>query len=903
MNAIHRTLAIVVLMAIASTASATEALAQAPSERETVDAPDPQGPGERAAPPSLRAARADTPPVIDGELDDPVWQRAELATGFTQTRPNPGQPASQRTEVRVLYDDEAIFVAARLHDTAPDSMVAQLSRRDAMGYSDWVFVALDSYFDRRTAFAFGVNPRGVQVDVLLHNDTQDDDSWDAVWESATSRDEGGWTAEFRIPLSQLRFSAARSGEEQLWGINFMRVIARTDEESLWAPVNPDDARLVSLFGELHGLRDLHPPRRLEVMPYAVGSATAAPGEAADPFYDEVSPFGGVGADIKAGITSDLTLTATINPDFGQVEADPSVVNLTAFETFFPEKRPFFVEGVDIFRFGIGLGDGDLGNESLFYSRRIGRAPQGRVSGDYTDAPDATTILTAAKLSGKTAGGWSIGVLDAVTASEYGRYSIDQETGRTPIEPLTNYGVARVIRDFRDGKSAVGGIFTATNRSLPAGGELDWLRRSAYTGGVDVRHRFAGDRYGFNASLVGSYLTGTTDAIDRVQRSPVHYFQRPDADHVAYDSTRTSLGGMSAKAELFKLQGNWRFATFLMTVSPGFEANDMGFQTNADVALTGYWVGYQQYEPGKIFRNWNVGTNAWGGTTYGGERVALGGNVNGGFQLNNLWGMFAGFNVSAEEYSPSLLRGGPAFLRPSSWSLWSNGYTDRRKTVSFNLGFNASGQSGTDGGSYGVRPGVTVRPSNNADLYLGPSFSWRRNPLQYVATREAGGEDRWLLGTVEQTTVAMTARLNYTFSPRLSLQLYAQPFISAGDYTGFKVVADADAASFTDRVRVLDGAALTSAGTEGDRSYTADMDGDGAGDFAFGDPSFNFKQLRSNVVLRWEYRPGSAVFLVWSQGRTDFARDGRFRFDDDVSRLWRADGTNVLMLKVSYWLGV
>ena len=862
----------------------------------------PSGDGE-AAPPTLWTVRAERPPEIDGVLTEPMWASAEAATGFTQMKPTPGEPASERTEVRVLYDDEAIYVAARLWDRSPDLVVAQLGRRDNQVYSDWFYVAIDSYHDRRTAFAFGLNPRGVMMDILLHNDVEDDGSWDAVWEGAARQDGEGWTAEFRIPLSQLRFSPSEVGEEQLWGVNFMRSIARRDEESYWAPTLPDDGRVVSLFGELHGLRNLSPPRRLEVMPYAVASATASPGDAGDPFHRDVDPFGGMGADLKAGITSDLTLTATINPDFGQVEADPSVVNLSAFETFFPEKRPFFVEGVDIFRFGIGLGDGDLGNESLFYSRRIGRSPQGDVDGEYTDVPDATTILAAAKLSGKTASGWSIGVLDAVTADERGRYLDDGVRGDVPVEPLTNYGVARVMKDFREGKSAVGGIFTATNRSLPESGELDWLRRSAYTGGLDVRHRFGGNAYQVSGSVVGSRITGTPEALDEIQTSPVHYFQRPDADHLDYDPTRTELTGYAAKAELFKLQGNWRFALFGLAISPGFEANDLGFQTNADLALTGYWAGYQQYEPGPVFRRWNIGTNAWGGTTFGGERAALGGNVNGGFQLNSFWGGNLGINVSMGEYSTSMLRGGPAFLRPSNWNLWSHFYSDRRRPVSLSLGFNMSGQADTDGGSVSIRPGISVRPSDNADLYLGPSVSWNRDALQYVDSEEVNGEDRWLLGTVDQATVAMTARLDYTFSPTLSLQVYAQPFISAGDYGDFKLVADPRAPDFADRVAPVAEDRISSTVVDDERSYALDVDGDGTTDWSFDDPSFNFKQLRSNVVLRWEYRPGSAFFLVWSQGRTDYANDGRFRFGDDVDALLGAPGTNVLMLKVSYWLGL
>ena len=855
-----------------------------------------------ASPPTLRAVRVDAPPTIDGRLDEAAWSRAQVATGFTQMQPDPGAPARQRTEVRILYDDQALYIAARLHDTAPDSVVAQLGRRDSRVYSDWFMVGIDSYHDRRTAFTFGINPRGVLVDLLLHNDTEEDISWDAVWDGAAARDAEGWTAEMRIPLSQLRFSAP-DGDGQQWGVNFQRTVARTGEESYWAPVLPDDAGMVSLFGELQGLRDLEPPRRLEVMPYALASATAAPGEAENPFYREVDPFGGMGADIKAGITSDLTLTATINPDFGQVEADPSVVNLTAFETFFPEKRPFFVEGVDIFRFGLGIGDGDIGNESLFYSRRIGRAPQGDLDGDYTQSPDATTILAAAKLSGKTAGGWSIGILDAVTAEETGQLVEDGVRDEVPIEPLTNYGVARVIKDFRGGRSAVGGIFTSTHRSLPGSGELDWLRRAAYTGGVDVRHRFAEDTYSFSASLVGSHVVGTAEAIDEIQTSPVHYFQRPDADHLEHDPSRTSLTGFAGKMELFKIQGNWRFGIFGQTESPGFEANDLGFQTNSDLVMGGFWGGYQQYEPGQIFRRWNIGTNGWTGRTFGGELIALGGNINGGFQLNNFWGGNAGINVSTEAYSTSLLRGGPSFLRPASWNVWTSMYSDRRKAVHLNTRFSAGANPGTDGRWYNVSPGVSIRPSDNADLYLGPSFSWRRNVLQYVDDATVAGESEWLLGTVEQTTVAVTARLSYTFTPTLSLQFYAQPFISAGDYSAFKVVEDPRADAFGDRVRTLRGSDIAATEVDGDTEYSVDLDGDGAMDHTFDDPSFNFKQLRSNVVLRWEYRPGSALFLVWSQGRTHTGDAGRFRLGDDVSDLWRAEGTNVLMLKVSYWMGL
>ncbi|MEJ2217313.1 MAG: DUF5916 domain-containing protein [Gemmatimonadota bacterium] len=862
-------------------------------------------------PPTMTAVRLDGATIhVDGRLDDPAWQTAKPATNFIQTQPDPGAPATQRTEARVLYSNDAIYVGVRMYDTHPDSIVAQLARRDDDIYSDWVYVAIDSYNDKRTAFTFALNPRGVKLDLLLHDDTQDDGSWDAVWDGAAAIDSLGWTAEFRIPLSQLRFSNSNNNGNsnsggQVWGIDFMRVIARNNEQAFWAPVPADNSALVSRFGKLRGIHDLKPPRHLEIMPYTVGSATTSPSDPGNPFHRSVDPFGSAGADIKAGVTSDLTLTATLNPDFGQVEADPSVVNLTAFETFFPEKRPFFVEGSDIFRFSIGLGDGDLGNESLFYSRRIGRRPQGEADGDFVDVPDATTILGAAKLSGKTAGGWSIGVLDAVTNKEYAR-TFNEASGlesRVPVEPLTNYAMGRVIKDFRQGQSAIGAVFTAVDRSLPGVSSLSFLRSSAYTGGFDVRHRFHSGTYEFAGSFVGSTVFGSREAIDSVQTSPVHYFQRADASHLRYDSTRTSLSGFGGVADFSKIKGNWRYTLFGQTESPGLELNDMGFQSNSDLMVYGFWGGYQQYEPGNVFRRWSVNINGWDGYTYGGEHVSLGGNINFNGQLNNYWGGYGGVNRNEAVLSTSMLRGGPAFLRPGATNFWAGIYSDSRRNVSFELNGSGWFQDATGSRQTSINPSIELRPTNNADLSIGPSISWNRDALQYVGEREANGQSYSLLGTVDQTTISLTARLNYTFSPTLSLQFYAQPFISAGAYSHYKVVTDPRATRYADRVRTLTPDQLQFTTVDDETTVNVDVNGDGTYDFEFDDPSFNFKQLRSNLVLRWEYLPGSTLFVVWSQGRTDYVNDGRFSFGPDVNKLFNTTGTNVLLVKVSYWLGL
>ncbi|HUF49601.1 MAG TPA: DUF5916 domain-containing protein [Longimicrobiales bacterium] len=853
----------------------------------------------RSAMTAVRAAAA--APVLDGRLDDAVWQHAAPATDFTIFEPNAGAPSSQRTEARVAYDDRAIYVAVRMYDTSPDSIVAQLARRDQQVHSDWIMVAIDSYYDRRTAFVFGVNPRGVKVDILIYDDRMESVSWDAIWEAATATDSLGWTAEFRIPLSQLRFGS--SDEARVWGIQFYRQIGRSRETSFWAPVPRDADGLVSRFGELHGLRGLTPPRNMELLPYSVAQVTRAPGDAANPFHRDSRGSASAGADLKVGVTSDLTLNATINPDFGQVEADPSIVNLSAFETFLPEKRPFFVEGANIYNFAIGLGDGDMGNEALFYSRRIGRRPQGAVpsAAEFSDMPTASTIVSAAKLSGRTAGGWSVGVLDAVTAEERADYALaDGSRGRTVVEPWTNYAVARVMRDFDGGNSTIGAIATATNRSLTD--ELTSLRSAAYSGGINAWRRFGGGNYQFKAWLVGSHIRGDTSAIAIAQRSAARYYQRPDNEHVTYDATRTSLGGWAANAEVFKMGGgHWRYATMLNVRSPGFEVNDLGYMQSADQVLQVAFIGYDQFRATPRFQRWNVNVNQWAGWNFGGDPIALGTNINGGLQLPNFWGANGGINHERSVVRVAALRSGPALRTQPTANAWLGVYSDSRRPLRMSLNGNISNEFGTTGGSWGINTSATVRAANRAEISLSPSYSRSRNETQYVTRRTANGAPRYILGQLEQSTTALTARVSYTVTPTLSVQLYAQPFISAGHYPLFREVTDARAVAFDDRFHTYAPAAVQ---YDADADvYRIDRTGDGVADLSFADPDFNFKQMRSNAVVRWEYRPGSALFVVWGHGRTRADDHGTFRFGRDAGDLWDAAGSNVLMIKLSYWLGL
>ncbi|MBI4521777.1 MAG: carbohydrate binding family 9 domain-containing protein, partial [Gemmatimonadetes bacterium] len=879
--------------------------AGAPVAQTVRDAAQSAGQGVRPPQPTssyvLEAARATPAPEIDGRLDDASWASATPASGFLQMEPNAGSPASHRTEVRVLYDNDAIYVGARMYDPQPDSIAAQLMRRDGDGYSDWFHVGVDSYHDRRTAFVFGVNPRGVQRDFVIYNDNQEDGSWDAVWEAAAVIDSLGWSAELRIPLSQLRFDGGADASlgERTWGIDFQREVARAGEESLWAPIYPNSPGIVSLFGELTGLRGLSPPKRVEIVPYTRASATRAPGEAGDPFHSATDLAGAAGADVRLGLGSNLTLSATVNPDFGQVEADPSVVNLTAFESFFQERRPFFVEGNEIFRFPIHPGDDQ--SQQLFYSRRVGRSPQGSVpdEAEYSRGPEATTILAATKLSGKTEGGWSIGVLDAVTSAEHARYVDDRGVeGRTRVEPLANYLVARVKKDFQEGRSGVGTVFTATNREIADEG-LSHLRSAAYTGGVDVHHRFRGGNYQVQAWLVGSHVRGSEDAIARAQRAAARYFQRPDADHLRYDTTRTSLSGHAASLMLAKIGGGqWRWGVGGMSRSPGFEVNDLGFQREADLAVQFGFLSYQSFRAGRVFRRWNVNLNQWSAWSFGGDRFETGGNVNGGFELANFWGGHGGVNRQFEALSTGALRGGPAIVQPGKTNVWLGLYTDRRKAVRGDLNANVSFEDETPGREVSLSPGVTIRPSQQLELSLRPSIAWSLNPWQYVTQREADGGKHYVFGRLDQTTASLTTRLAYTLTPTLSLELYAQPFISAGDYTDFRAADQPRAERFSDRFRAYQESEL---GYDLAQERYRVLRGDASTQFTFKNPDFNLRQLRSNVVLRWEYRPGSTLFVVWSQARSSSQLDGPFDLSRDVDRLFGADGTNVLLVKVSYWL--
>ena len=830
-----------------------------------------------STPSSAMATRASQAPVLDGITTDPIWAQARVIDEFLEYEPDEGTQSRFRTEVRIAYDDRNLYVLARMFDPAPDSIISLLSRRDVRTQSEQIKLVIDSYHDGRTAYQFITNPAGVKRDFYVYNDGIEDPSWDAVWDVATTIDSLGWVAEFRIPFSQLRFA---NKPEHTFRMLIVRDVARTNERISWPLYRRSQPGYVSQGGDVGGISNLPSPRRLEITPYVVTKNVTVPD--ADRFSHEQRVTGG--ADIKWGLSSNLTLDATINPDFGQVEADPAQLNLSAFESFFAEQRPFFLEGTGIFTFNTTCGDGGMGCPGLFYSRRIGRSPQLRNENGYFEqsAPTATTILGAAKVTGRLGNGLSVGVLDAVTQREAGF------ADRT-IEPATNYFVTTFQQDLRGGQTGIGAMVTSVRRNLDDH-TTALLRESATSAGINARHRFFNRHYEVAGYVAGSRITGSEDAIGLAQRNGVHRYQRPD-DGLAYDPSRTELSGDARRISFSKIGGgNTRFQTVYYRFSPGFEINDLGFQSRADEQQLSNWFGLQFNKPTRAYRRANVNLNHWSNWTTEGMPTSLGTNINAHMELPSTWWVHAGGNLNGfvRTFDDRAARGGPAIRNSGSSNAWVGFETDRRKHVSgvFFVGaFKAD--EGRSSGTW-IEPSAQFRASSRFSASIGLYMEDESNDDQWYTNYGDAGSDtaRYTFARLEQTTVSLNTRMNFTASPTLSLQLYAQPYISAGDYSNWRELADPRAERYVNRYQ----------------PFLTDHDEDPATPVVQADPGeFNFKQLNFNTVLRWEYRPGSTAFLVWQQGRSGFdGRNGDFSARRDYGELFGLHPDNTVLLKVSYW---
>ena len=831
-----------------------------------------------ATTPMATAVRAEVAPAIDGSEADAVWSTAGATSEFLEFSPAEGKAPRYRTEFKVAYDDRNFYVFVRAFDPHPDSIMSALTRRDTRGTSDQLKIMIDSYHDRRSGFEFAVNPVGVKRDYAMYNDRDEDPAWDGVWDVGTRIDSVGWTAEFRIPFSQLRYS---SKPEHTFGFAVWRDIERYAERTSWPLYRRGQSGLVSQFGEVTGIRDIAPFRRLEIVPFAVAKNESEPERvvvdgpplpSAPTRWDRAQEFSG-GVDLKYGITPNITVDATVNPDFGQVEADPAVVNLSAFEQFFSERRPFFLEGAGLYSFSQNSTPVNRSSENLFYSRRIGRAPQ--LLGAYGDAWSSTItpILGAAKITGRLPGGLNLGILDAVTGRERGSDS------RT-TEPQTNYALVRAQQELRQGATSVGLMATGVNRNLDEWSE-DFLRSDAYVLGGDFRHRWGASQYEVNAKLMGSVVRGSAEAIRRTQMASAHYYQRPD-DDLTVDPTRTSLSGDAQELSLSKMGGRTvRWLTSYERQSPGYEPNDLGFLRRANRQMWKNWMGLNFQEPTSVYRSMSYSFNYQSYWTADGLRTDHWINSNGGITLAN--NQFVNYSVSMGglpgSFCDECARGGPAVRMSPNYELNLYWTADARKPIVPYASW--GGSRGDEGRSSrtGFEVGTELRLRPNLQMSLsadasrnGDDIAWFNNFV------DGGGATHYTFAQLDQHTRSASVRLNYTATPTLSFQLFAQPFVTRGRYTDVRELS------------------ATPRAEEYDARYAAYAPPAGSG------RDFNIKDLRSNSVVRWEFRPGSTLFAVWTHNRSGFEstfpdRDWRREYRDVFAL--RPD--NTFLIKLAYWI--
>jgi len=852
--------------------------------------------------PELKAQRLVGPIQIDGQLNEPAWKGEPAQARFIQADPDQGAPATFPTEVRILYDDDAIYFGARMRDAAPDSIVARLARRDQGSRSDEICLYLDPYHDKRTGYYFVISAAGTLRDGVYYNDSWSDDSWDGVWEGKAHRDSTGWTAEMRIPFSQLRF---RKSEHYCWGINVGRTLARRNEESLVVYTPRNESGFVSRFPDLVGIESVSPSRSIEIMPYVTTRAEYLEHTPGDPFNDGSVYVPDVGADFKTAVGSKLTLNATVNPDFGQVEVDPAVVNLSDVETFFPEKRPFFVEGSSNYDFGSGGANSYWGfnwpGPAFFYSRRIGAAPTGSTSAayanaSYTDVPSGTSILGAGKLTGKMSGDWNMGLMEAVTAREFADLSTAGVHGRAEVEPLASYSVLRAQREFQHGRQGLGSIATFAARDFQDPAMRDVLNSSALAAGLDGWSFLdRGQKWVVTGWTGMSNVQGTASRMTDLQANSTHYLQRPDLQNYRIDSTATALTGYSGRFTLNKQKGATTFNAAFGFIDPHFDTNDLGYMSRSGILNAHLVSGYQWSKPNSWRRsaNFNISTYLVG--NYDGDRTGSGLWSNGGIVFNNYWTIFGGISASPRNFNDNLTRGGPVVLSLPRMSGWISADTDGRKKLYYSAEVDyAASQSG--GWDISFYPGIQWKPAANVQINFNPSFDRNHQDSQWVgAVADPGATatygQRYVFAQLDQTTLSGGFRLNWAFSPNVSLQMYVQPLMSSGNYFAYKQLV---APRTYDWEPVGSGVPQYDPGSD-------QIDLDGPGGSGPYNPDFNVTSLRGNAVLRWEYMPGSSLFLVWTQDRSGYENSGEFDFSHSSDHLLDQHPNNIFMVKVSYYL--
>jgi hypothetical protein len=842
--------------------------------------------------------------TLDGIPKEDAWNQVEWGGNFTQWQPNEGKAPSQPTNFKILYDDRFLYVAYQCHDDAPDSIIKRMSRRDQFP-GDWVEINIDSYHDLRTAFSFTLSVSGVRGDEFVSNNGDDwDVSWNPIWYSKTHINDKGWTAEIKIPLSQLRYG---NEPEKVWGFQVMRRIFRKEERSTWQYIPQNSGVWVSSFGELHGLSGIPVHKQVEIAPYVTAQTASFKKEPGNPFATGSDSKINAGLDGKLAITNDLILDFTVNPDFGQVEADPSQVRIDGFQNFFAEQRPFFIESRNIFDYQLtgSQSGGEYDADLLFYSRRIGSSPHGypnTQNGEYVKYPQNTSILGAAKFSGKTKKGLSIGILESITQREMATIDKNGERRKEMVEPLTNFFVTRLQKDFDGGNTIIGGIITGVNREK---GLDDILHKSAYSAGIDFLHFWKNRTWYVRGNVVFSNVKGTKEAITKTQTAFEHLFQRKDATEFTLDNDRTSLSGMGGTFRFGKLGGKsgnrgqvFKFETGFTFRSPGLEINDIGFMLTTNEINHFTWAGLHFQKSFSIFRSASFNYNHWSRWDYSGKFLFQLFNVNSFVNFKNNWQAGTGITWNPFEISNNALRGASSMRRPIGMGQNINIVSDSRKKIyaSVNASYFTGFEHTVRGHSVGMTIFVQPLDALNISLNTNYSFNWRRQD-QFVSNRTFNNTIRSIVGELEQKTLRFTARINYNITPDLTLQYYGQPFITRPLYKNFAYVSDPLAKEFNNRFHVFRDNEINFA----NGVYEVDENTDGTVDYSFGKPDFNFVQFRSNLVARWEYKRGSELYLVWSQGNTPDAFDDLNTpvFNSLFDNAFSGQARNIFLFKWTY----
>jgi len=828
-------------------------------------------------------------PVIDGKLDDECWKRGTWAGDFHQWIPKEGAKPTQPTELNIQYDDKNLYVAIRAYDGEPGKILRQAGVRDELA-GDIVGVNFDSYHDYRTGFEFSVTSWGQKVDLVLFNPANWDFNWNPVWKVKTGLEDSAWVAEYEIPLSQLRYSRQ---DEQVWGMHVWRWISRLQEESDWEIQSKTGPGMMYNFGELRGIKGLKKSRRLEIMPYTLGDLKTMKKEPGSPFTDKGRVWGGnAGLDAKIGISSNFTVDLTVNPDFGQVESDPSVMNLTAFETFYEEKRPFFLEGLTIF-------DYKFDNQSLFYSRRIGHSPSRPVYPNdnlFVSTPDKTSILSAVKLSGTTSNGLSVGLIQSVTANEFARLSDkDGNKKSVKVEPLTSYTVARIQKGYNAGNTVIGGILTTTNRDIHDT-NLESLSSNAYTGGLDLLTHWKDKEFYLNARLIGSYINGGTEAISLLQQSSARYYQRPGAYYLKYDTTATHLSGYGGKLVIGKgSKGFWKYSTGATWLSPGLELNDLGYMNTADEINQENIVSYLINQPVSIFLTYDISLEQFNTWNFNGQYLGSGGHLAFASSFKNQWTFAANVLYHSKSLDTKILRGGYDMIMPYTITGSGSIGTDPSKKFIASMIYNYEYRGNNSAVINQLEPGVTYRPINNLKIGVTANYIGNRDNLQYISTNTSLPGNRYVLGTINQKTLGLTFRIDLNLTPEFSIQYYGSPFISRGSYSQLKYIAAPKAKSYGDRFVIYQDQSLS----EGSYQLYDYLNGPRE-DYSVENPDFNFHEFRSNLVAKWEYRLGSFIYLVWSSERSGSTNASHASVGDSYKQLKSIFPNNIFLIKLNYW---